>query len=392
MTRKDSHAPGVSPVQGAAVGLPWAILAHLPSPHGPPLRRRFRLWIPFAVSLAAVLSLAGCSGDPAQAPDEAGPEPPVAAEVWTVVEKTLLEERRWSGRLEPLHTATFAAPGPARVEAVGVRNGDRVESGALLLRLAPPALEARREVLAERLETLEGELARWRRLAESGAAGPAELSEATLRTLAVREELEALAGEVDRYRIQASRPGRVAAVAVAPGDQVEAGQLLLRLDDIRTVGVRLLIPAREAMLLERTDQLTLRDARGGAWEVDGISFTPDMHPGFVSAELRLRGEAGDSAIGSGSGWMGQVDVSYSASEEVALVPWTSVASEGDGHWVARVSGDPLRVQRTPVTLGRAHAEGVEVLEGLRPGDRVLRYEPRSVPDGREIEPLGPTRG
>ena len=348
-------------------------------------------WIPRALSLVVAISLAGCGDDPAEAPGEAGSEPPVAAEVWTVAEESLLEERRWSGRLEPLHTATFSAPGPARVEAVEVRNGDRVESGELLLHLASPALEARREVLVERFENLEGELARWRRLAESGAAGPAELSEATLRTLAVQEELAALTGEVERYRIQASGPGRVAALAVAPGDQVETGQLLLRLDDSRTMGVRLLIPAREAVLLERTDHLTLRDALGGEWEVDGISFTPDMHPGFVSAELRLRRGPGDFEGDSEGGWMGQVDVSYSASEEVALVPWTSVASDGDGHWVARVSGDPLRVERTPVTLGRAHAEGVEVAAGLQTGDRVLRYEPRSVPDGREIEPIEPAR-
>ena len=351
----------------------------------------------FGCVLLAVLAatLAGC-GPSAEEDPSPQTGPALELEVWTLETRPLTESRRWTGRLESLRAIQVQSPGPARVASVEVRDGDRVSQGDLLMRLEAPESEARRGVLAQRLEHLEEELARWRRLAEAGAAGPAEVSEALLRVLEVREGLEATDAVLESHLVRAPASGQVAGISVGAGAEVQGGVPLLRLDDADTRGVRLTVAARETSFLEATEHLRLQDDQGTSFEVERIAYTPAEHPGFVSAELYLRRveatEAeGTQAVAANGDRPGQVDVTYEATDDVLLVPWTAVASDEDGHWVALLTGDPPRIERRFVELGRAHSAGIEVLSGLSEGDRVVRYEPRAHPEDREVRPREPSR-
>ena len=346
------------------------------------------------LAISAVV-LAGCGTSDEEDPSPQA-EPALELEVWTLETEALTESRRWTGRLESLRAIQVQSPGPARVASVEVRDGDRVSQGDLLMRLAAPGPEARRGVLAQRLEHLEEELARWRRLAEAGAAGPAEVSEALLRSLEVREELEAADAVLEGHLVRAPASGQVASIAVGVGAEVQGGAPLLRVDDADTRGVRITVAARETAFLEATEHLRLRDDGGTSFEVERVAYTPAEHPGFVSAELYLRrveatDAEGTEAIAANGDRPGQVDVTYEATDQVLLVPWTAVASDGDGHWVALLTGDPSRIERRFVELGRAHSAGIEVLSGLSEGDRVVRYEPRAHPEGREVRSREPSR-
>ena len=337
-------------------------------------------WLALLAGGMGVLGgLLGCNDD-VDEPSELE-EAATEVQVWTVEGETLEARRSWSGRLEPLRTLSVQAQAPGRVTAVEAREGDRVARGDVLVRLSAPELEARYQVLEERFEHLSDELDRWRRLADADAAGPMEVSEATRRLLEAQEVLAETQAMLEARVIYAPATGQVAAINVGIGSEVDAGQALLRVDDAGTPGVRLTVPARETSLFDDLDRLTLQDDRGNDLRVDRVAYSPAEHSGFVEAELFLDGDS--------NGRVGQVDVDYRADEEVLVVPWTAVASDEDDHWVALITGDPPVVERRVVDLGRGHPLGIEVLDGLASGDRVLRYEPRAHPEGQEVQPLDP---
>lgn len=329
------------------------------------------------VLLGTVALLPACgSGDGDGSPEDPRP---TAVSVLTLEVQEVELERHWTGRMEPLRTLSVQAPQEGRVAHVVARDGDQVHSGEVLLQLEGPDLQARRSVLEERRIQLVEELARWRRLGEAGAAGPGEVAAANLRLLEVQEEAAALDATVETYVIRSPVSGQVYGSTVSPGSNVGAGQILLGVDDESSMGVRLVVAASETEFLERLDRLILRDDRGNELSVDRIAFASDLHPSFVRADLYLHENGARGRRG--------VTVTYLASEQLLLVPWTAVASDGDRNWVARVAdGDPPTVERVAVELGRAHPDGIEVLGGLVPGDRVIRYEPRSHPEGRQIDP------
>jgi len=329
------------------------------------------------VLLGMVALLPACgSGDGDGLPEDPRP---TAVSVLTLEVQEVELERHWTGRMEPLRTLSVQAPQEGRVAHVVARDGDQVHSGEVLLQLEGPDLQARRSVLEERRIQLVEELARWQRLGEAGAAGPGEVAAANLRLLEVQEEAAALDATVETYVIRSPVSGQVYGSTVSPGSNVGAGQILLGVDDESSMGVRLVVAASETEFLERLDRLILRDDRGNELSVDRIAFASDLHPSFVRADLYLQENGARGRRG--------VTVTYLASEQLLLVPWTALASDWDRNWVARVAdGDPPTVERVAVELGRAHPDGIEVLGGLVPGDRVIRYEPRSHPEGRQIEP------
>jgi len=287
--------------------------------------------------------------------------------------------RQWVGRLEPLLTVAVQAPRDGRVDQVAVRDGDAVTQGQILVRMAGPDVIARREAAQERLEQLDDELARWERLVEAGAAGPGELAAASLRSLQAREQLAEMDALTESYLLRAPVEGRVYGLSVGPGAQVAGGQMVLQVEDSGSWGLRLSVPAWEVHLLEDGDALGIRDDAGNVLEVERIAFSSELHPGFVRVDLYVQGEADfrRSAV-----------VEHRTLSNSVIIPWTSVAGQGETHWVAVVApGDPARVERRNVELGPAHAQGVEVAQGLVAGDLIIRYEPRSHPEGRAVEPV-----
>jgi multidrug efflux pump subunit AcrA (membrane-fusion protein) len=341
------------------------------------IRRRCR-W----AALVAASLMAGCgNGEGRRGGDArtaaAAETPPTAVEVWTVRAEPLTTRRRWAGTLEPLISAAVRAPRQGQVISVPVRDGDGVRPGDVLVRLGAPELLARRAVLQERHRHLQEELQRWTALAEARAAGPAEVNQASLRLLEVREALAEIEATLAAYVVRSPAAGQVLGTAITAGAHVSEGQVLMRVDDVATLGVRLAVPAGEATLLERPAALRVLDG-GLDIPVERVVRGRSERPGFVNAEIYVRGVTDARPR--------EVEVVYETAEEVLVVPWTAVASEQDARWVALLTGEPPQLVRQRVDLGRAHPAGIEVLGGLSAGDRVVRYEPRSHPEGRRVEP------
>jgi len=330
-----------------------------------------------AVVLFLLPVIHGCGGDSASSGGGGATAVTVAA--WTVSSEPIAVERRWVGRLEPLRVLSVQAPREGRVEELTVRDGELVQAGQILARLIGPDIAARLSSAQAQSRQLDDELERWQGLATSGAAGAGEVAEATLRALQAREQLAELSALTDSYLIRAPSAGRVYGTAVGSGTQVGAGQLLMQVEDRSTWGVRLSVPSWETPYFERAENLLIIGEGGARLEVDRIAFASDIHPGFVRIDVYL---TGNPSLRTG------VEVEYRSSESALILPWTAVAGQGDNHWVALiVPGEPARVERRRVELGGSHPSGVEVVAGIEPGDQVIRYEPRSHPEGRAVNPV-----
>ncbi len=342
-----------------------------------------RAWCRLALALGSVVAGAaivfGCSPQAEeQSPQDDEQSAAPAVEVATVSLHPLTERRRWSGRLEAQRTRSVQAPRRGRVASREVSDGDRVEAGDVLFRLADPGSSARREVLAERRDHLRDESERWQSLAEAQAAGPAEVSEAKLRLLEIEELLAELDASLGELVVRAPVAGSVTQVSAVSGVHITEGQELARIDEDHTTGVSLTISSRETVFLEQVDRLSARDDRGEALQISTVEFYPDIHRSFVTAEVIFDD--------SGPTRRREVELVYEDEQDVLLVPWTAVASDGERHRVSVISGEPPVVEHRDVDLGRAHSQGIEIVSGVQAGEKVMRYDPRSQPEGRDVEP------
>lgn len=342
-----------------------------------------RLFVP--VVLFAMVGW-GCGESAPPAPDTATPAVPVS--VWVAAPVRWTDGREWAGTLEPLRVHELRLPAPGRVREILVREGDAVAQGAILARIESPDLEARFPVLRERVDRLAEELARWQVLASARAAGAAEVTSAELRLFEAQEALAALEATREGLALRAPVAGQVVRVALTAGREEGAGTLALVLDEGASYGLRLRIPASEAGRFQDPETLQILERQGEALAVDRVVSAPDVQPGFVQLELYLQ---------SPRPVRESVRVRVMDDQEGIVLPWTAVAADGTRHWIAVAVPDAVsegrdqvpayRVERRTVELGRAHPDGVEVHTGVAPGDRVIRYEPRSHREGRSVNPI-----
>ncbi len=299
--------------------------------------------------LLPILFLAlGAAGFLALKTSRPQPEPaPVEEKAWPVAvqaiePRTLSPQLVLYGRVESPRYARLTAALEADVAEVAVLEGERVEAGALLVRLDDrevrliraqrraeldqirarianeqrryradrTALEHERRLLelARRARERAGRLARERSGSQSGLDQARQAEERQIlavqaRELAVAEhpgrlaELEAglararallARAELDlgRTRVQAPYAGRVTAVEVAAGDRVRPGSPLVALYDPSSLRIRAQIPTRHLAVVRR--HLAERGALSARARVDGEPVA-----------ARLERLAGEVAPGSG---------------------------------------------------------------------------------------------
>ncbi len=338
------------------------------------MRKSQQVKVPGIWGLIGMCLVTACSRDAGQEETASSPPPVDVVEVETT---TLTTERSWSDALRPLRRLPLIAPTSGMIADLNVTEGRMVTKGDALVRVDDPELIARQTVLREREKLVTADWGRWQRLADADAAGPGEVEAAHLRVLEVREALAEVDARLARAALHAPVAGRVVGLTVSADAAVDAGDLLMHLEETASMGLRLRVPAVEAPYFSDLDKLSLRGTSDNGWPIARVVVAEDpVEAGYLQVEVW---------IDSGEWWSAEeVELLYTAERETVLVPWTAVARDDDQHWVAVVNGTPPTIERRQVVMGSGQATGVEVRTGLQAGELVLRFEPRAHPEGREV--------
>src|SRR5437667_420688 len=280
------------------------------------------------------------------------------------------------------------------VGVMWVELGSPVERGQPLAVIFSIELaEAQMKYLSMRamLEADHQKLVRTEKLVDLGAASRQELEEVTAthasratEVAAARQrlllfglspdqvaQLRDASHVVSEVTVQAPGDGVVIARAVNPGQVVSSGQELFMVTDLKTVWVigdlyekdfatvRVGSPAT-VMVTSASD----RQLRGRVAYID-----PRVDPATRTAKVRIEvpNVSGDLRLGM------FVNVSFeTGGPRMTLVPRSAVQSIGDRSVVyVSADGDEGRFIERTVKLGRATGDVVEVLAGVKPGERVV---------------------
>ena len=327
------------------------------------------------LTLITVTLLAGCGESPAaEPPAVAGLDPALIVVVRDTILPDIVEASASAG---PLLEATLGTKLMGHVTDVAVRAGDRVEAGALLLRIDDRDLDARREqaqaalrsaeaardearLHAERLRALFADSAAARAQLDAAEAGLVRAEQAARAARAGTAEVESL---TDYSTIRAPFHGTIVQRFVDPGALAIPGNPLIRIEDASKL--RLLAPV--------TPGLAERVRRGATLEVsiEGVpasgkveAIVPAPGASLVTVQVivdnpQLRFSSGSAATISLPG----------EPRRAMLVPAEALVRTGDLVGV-RIWAAGATTTRW-VRLGREHGKHVEVLSGLTLGDSIV---------------------
>jgi HlyD family secretion protein len=326
------------------------------------------------------------------------------------------------------------APVTGRIERLWLRAGDRVEAGAVVARIEALPLDPRaRTQAAARLESAQDaqrasaaaltqaraafaqaqrDRARTEALARDGVTSVEAREKADVAAQVAERDVEAAdfraqaalhdvdvaraallaAGTESSTRALAIRSpiaGRVLQAPDASARVVTAGQPLLEIGDVAEIEVTVDVLSTDAVRVQPGATMSIAEWGGDhplkarVRVVEPAAFTKVSALGIEEQRVNVVADLLQPAPSLGDRYRVHVRIVVWEGERVLQLPWSAVFRSSDRWQVYVVDGNRARLR--DVTVGHQAATDVEILSGLREGDRVVRHPTSEVKDGVRVE-------
>lgn len=265
--------------------------------------------------------------------------------------RTTIEDLRTSISIKEMEVARLAIEvrNEERLDSLGSGTGDRVNQARTAFRTGELQLQGLRQKLVNETERLK--------------AGE-ESSQLSLASSA--RDLEAMLRTLEQGQIPAPHSGIVTYLNTNIGVNVAAGEKLAVVGDLSHFKIKAEVPEASGFKINVGAPVTVRfgnrEAKGSVANVE-----PQASGGMMSFTVALD-DASDSRLRPGG--RAQVFVEYGFKDKATLVPNGSYF-KGPGTYQMFVYDGDSRLERRAVTLGDSNRELVEVVSGLKPGEKVV---------------------
>ncbi len=349
-----------------------------------------------SLSLILALGLSACGGDELPAPEEPAPVPVRLQKVEPV---QTAAARRYPGTLQGERRVQLAARIMGRIVYLRVEEGDRVRRGQTLVRLRSEDVEAQKEQVLANLREAEAALAnaetnylRMKALFEAESATKKEYEDAATGYETAQARVAALRGKLDEVEealtytvLTAPLDGYVVQKRAEEGDLAAPGAPLLVVEDTRRLKVVAQAPESAVDRLAVGDTVDVEVGAPGERTARGVisRINPSAHPVSRRFDVHVRMLGDTSAFKSG---MYARVVVRKGARPVIAVPEAALLRRGQLTGLFTVDPENRAFLRW-VRTGKRLGDRVEVLSGLREGERYVTASEGRLIDGRKVRIL-----
>jgi membrane fusion protein, multidrug efflux system len=305
------------------------------------------------------------------------------APVWgaetSVVRKTVEDRKAVIATVEPVHDLVARARIGGTVSTLSVKEGDRVAAGdrvaliadqKLLLQIA--ALQSRIQAQQAERDQAQIDSARAQELRRTGVGSQAALDQARTRLDVAERNLQAL--RTDRQVIEqqstegsvlAPGAGRVLKVPVSEGTVVLPGETIATMAADNYI-LRLQLPERHARFIKAGETILIG---GRGLQPEGPETLRRGHVGLVYPQIDQGRVIADVVVeGLGDYFVGERTRIYigAGAREALVIPEDYVYRRFGVNYAKLADGTEVAIR-----VGLPVEGGIEVLAGLRDGDRVV---------------------
>jgi membrane fusion protein, multidrug efflux system len=337
---------------------------------------------------ALCLAIAACGGS---SDDKAGrdrPSPLVKAE--PPVSMRFVETVEAVGTAVANEQVTLSAPITERIVRLGFDDGQFVRAGQVIAVLAQGQENAQLAEAQARAREAQQQLSRIETLRERGFATQSSLDAQVASASAARAQAAQARASIGERVIRAPFSGWVSLRNISAGAVVSSGTEIATISDISTV--KLDFPVPETLLSTIRPGLTI-DARSAAYPDQPFrgqvaTVDPVIDPNTRAVTVRARLPNPDGKLKPGM----LLTVSIETVPRMSLsVPELAVVGEGDRRFVYTLDAEGI-ARRTEVRTGLRSAGRIEILEGLKPEQKVVTDGVVKLSDGVKVRLAGPAAG
>ena len=335
---------------------------------------------PFLFLSVAALSLSGCSlvdsitGKSGAAAEKGGnakggPGSPPAVVVEKVAYTPLVDSIEAVGTARANEQADLNSTVTERIDRINFADGQFVPRGAVIAELVRSEQGANLKESQARLREAELQLARLKQLQGQGFATTARIDEQQASVDVARAQTQQASSQIADRVIRAPFSGYLSLRRISPGTVVNAGTTVATIVDHSRIKLDFTVPETFLPALKPGLEISARAAAFPGEEFRGriASIDPLVDP--VTRAATARAVLPNPDLRLRPGMLMTVDIKSDPRDALA-VPELAVVGEGSGAYVWRVSEDN-QASRTIIRAGTRRDGRVEVLDGLKAGERVV---------------------
>jgi RND family efflux transporter MFP subunit len=349
--------------------------------------------------------LSGCRSKQ-EAPQAAAPPPPEVA-VSQVLDRKVIDYGEFTGRTDASGDVQVQPRVSGYIQKVYFKDGQDVNVGDVLFQIDPrpfeatlKSAEAQKAQWQARLNRAKADLARYQKLAPTGAASAQDVDKAAADLGEAEAGIQASEASIDRAkldlefaRITAPVSGQTSKAYIKEGNLVQGGGgkefLLTTIMPMQPINVDFDVDERSLLLFRQraraatapgASQPTVEEVRlpvyvGLATEEgyphQGVIDFSDNQVNASTGTIRLRGKFDNKKRIFKPGLFVRVRVPISEPYAAILVSDRAIGTD-QGQKFVYVVNDKNIVEYRPVKLGRLQDDGLRAItEGLKPGEWVI---------------------
>ena len=280
-----------------------------------------------------------------------------------------------------------------------------VQKATLDAQAAKQLLDAQQKVYDSRQELFQQGAMPRKELDQAGvdltnARSQSEIAQKHLESLLAigkQQELKSAAGQLESAKgkylgaeaqlgyseIRSPIDGVVTDRPLYPGEMAAAGTPLLTVMEISQVIARAHIPQPDAALLKVGDAATITvPGEDAAVEGKVTVVSPALDPNSTTVEVWVQAKNPKARLKPGTSV--RISMLARSVKDALVVPATGLLTAQDGSMSVMVAGADGRAHQKAVKVGIRQEDKVQIVEGLKDGDRVVGSGAYGLPDNSKI--------
>lgn len=293
------------------------------------------------------------------------------ATVTTVV----LQPSSWTDTIDAIGTAhanesvTMTAKVSETVQRVDFESGDLVHAGQVVVTLSNAANLADLNEAAANYRDAEQSFERQQTLIARQLVAASTLDTLHAARDAAKARMDQVRASLSDRVITAPFDGVLGLRQVSPGSLVTPGTVIATLDDVSVIKLDFSVPERELPALAKGQPVIARSEAYPDKSFDGTIASLDSRVDPVTRAITVQAQIANPERKLRPGMLLDVAVQRPA-RDTLQVPELALQQVGQQAFLFRVGADD-KVEQVPVTIGARRPGAVEILDGVKAGDRVV---------------------
>jgi membrane fusion protein (multidrug efflux system) len=336
-----------------------------------------------ALCLSGVLVLAGCMGGKWGGKFSM---PPAMVEVAEATIQPVEDRFEAVGSLEADNAITVVSEIAGTVAKIAFDEGRYVERGSLIAQLNDDELKAEYDRATATRDQTQASFNRVKTIVEQHAGAQQDLDDAAAALKVAEANAAYAAARLQKTRITAPFSGIIGARQVSPGAYVRPGDPIADLARVQELRVKFSAPERYLSQLKRGSKVTVSTLAYPDYELKGTieAIEPQVDPNTRSVSIVARVPNSEGKLRPGMS--ANVAAVLSVRDNALTVPSEAVIVDQNQTVVYAIKPDST-VARTVVRLGSRMREAVEIVSGLKEGQRVVRAGQQKIFEGAKVMPI-----